>query len=370
MFHGSCERQALESPAIRRFRVSKRPLDQTTLSITEIALAAGFASLQWFTSAFHQTYDRSPRELRGKPYDGAPSQYGNDVLLKLAYRPPYDWIQIRDFLSVRALPGVERVDERGYARTVAAGEGHAIMRVRPIDGEDALELHVRGGAPSTLLQVSSAARRMFDLAADPARIAMALRSDPLLGPLVKRRPGLRIPGAWDPFECAVRAILGQQVRVAAGRTLAARLVARIGRPIDGEDGLTHMFPTPADLATADLNGLGLTRMRIVALRTLARAVADGELAFDAPTEDIYASLIALAGIGAWTMQYVALRALVEPDAFPASDLVLRRMAAMGGRPLATSVLQARAEAWRPWRGYAAIHLWCNATDDARMRTSA
>jgi len=353
----------------RRLHFAKRLLDQTTLSMTEIAMASGFGSLRRFNSAFRGTYDRSPRELRRQRCDGAPSRDGNDVLLKLAFRPPYDWVQVRGFLAARALPGVERVDERGYARTVAAGDGHIIIRVRPIDDEDALELHVRGAPPAMLLQLSSAARCMFDLAADPARIALAFRSEPLLAELVKRRPGLRIPGAWDPFECTVRAILGQQVSVAAGRTLAARLVARIGRPIAGEEGLTHVFPSPADLATADLNDLGITGMRVVALRALARAVADGELGFEATTEDVCASLAALPGIGGWTAQYVALRALFEPDAFPASDLVLRRMAAAGGPPLTTRTLGARAEAWRPWRSYAAVHLWRNAEDVARRRTA-
>jgi AraC family transcriptional regulator, regulatory protein of adaptative response / DNA-3-methyladenine glycosylase II len=164
---------------------------------------------------------------------------------------------VRDFLAARAVPGVERVDARGYARTVASDGGHGVVSVRALDGENALELRVYGAAPAALLQLSSAARRTFDLAADPARIALAFEPDALLGPLVKRRPGLRIAGAWDPFECAVRAVLGQQVTVAAARTLAARLVARIGRPIvGGGDGLTHLFPSPAALAAADLHGLG------------------------------------------------------------------------------------------------------------------
>jgi AraC family transcriptional regulator of adaptative response / DNA-3-methyladenine glycosylase II len=213
-------------------------------------------------------------------------------------------------------------------------------------------------------------RRTFDLAADPARIALAFRSDALLARLVKRRPGLRIPGGWDPFECAVRAVLGQQVSVAAARTLAARLVARVGRPIaSAEDGLTHLFPTPADLATADLDGLGLTKVRICALKALAGAVADGDVAFHDPVEHATAALAALPGIGAWTAQYVALRALNEPDAFPASDLVLRRMAAVNRTPLAVRALEALAETWRPWRGYAAMHLWRSATDAARTPTA-
>jgi AraC family transcriptional regulator of adaptative response / DNA-3-methyladenine glycosylase II len=272
---------------------------------------------------------------------------------------------VRDFLATRAVPGVERVDARGYARTVAIDRSHAVVCVRPREGEHALELRVRGAAPAALFPLASAARRTFDLAADPARIALAFQADPLLGPLAARRPGLRIPGAWDPFECAVRAVLGQQVSVAAGRTLAARLVARAGREIaGGGDGLTHLFPSPSALASANLDGLGLPGARRRALQALAAAVAGRALDLGAPAEEVAARLEALPGFGAWTAQYVALRALGEPDAFPAADLVLRRMAATGGTPLTTRALEARAEAWRPWRGYAVLHLWRAAGDIA------
>ena len=338
----------------RRLHFAKRLLDETSLPITDIALAAGFGSVRRFNAAFRQTYRRAPRELRR--HRGR--HEGTGVILTLAYRPPYDWIQVRDFLATRAVPGVERVDERGYARTVAVDGGHALITVRPRDGENALELQVRGAPPAALFKLSAAARRMFDVAADPSRIAHAFAPDGLLGPLVKRRPGLRIPGAWDPFECAVRAVLGQQVSVAAARTLAARLVARLGEPIaDASDGLTHAFPTPAAIATGNLEGLGITGARTAALQALGRAVVAGEIDFDAPLEAAIAALTSLRGFGAWTAQYVALRSLGEPDAFPAADLVLRRMAASNGTPLTPRALEARAAAWRPWRGYAVMHLW-------------
>jgi AraC family transcriptional regulator of adaptative response / DNA-3-methyladenine glycosylase II len=360
----------------RRLHFAKRLLDETRLPMTEIALAAGFGSVRRFNHAFHTTYGRAPRELRGQRRDE--SAAGDEVVLRLAYRPPYDWTQVRDFLATRALPGVERVDARGYARTVAAPAGgrgadggHAIVCVRALEHERALELRVWDAAPAALFQLSAAARRTFDLAADPARIALALRGDPLLAPLVDRRPGLRIPGAWDPFECAVRAVLGQQVSVAAGRTLAARVVARVGRRIaGGTDGLTHLFPSPAALAAANLDGLGLTGARARALRALAHAVAEGALDLGAPVEDVTAGLEALPGLGRWTAQYVALRALGEPDAFPAADLVLRCMAGRDGTPLSARALEARAEAWRPWRGYAVLHLWRAASDAVRPRKRA
>jgi AraC family transcriptional regulator of adaptative response / DNA-3-methyladenine glycosylase II len=353
----------------RRLHFAKRLLDETRLPITEIALASGFGSVRRFNAAFQQTYARAPRELRRQRPDAAAAEKRDEVILRLAFRPPYDWAQVRDFLAARAVPGVERVDERGYARTVASQNGHAIVCVRALDGEGALELRVCGAAPAELFQLSAAARRTFDLSADPTRIALALRPDPLLGPLIERRPGLRIPGAWDPFECAVRAVLGQQVSVAAGRTLAARLVQRFGPPIPGGDGLTHLFPSPAAVASADLGGLGITTARIAALQALGRAVYDGRLDLTAPVEEVTAALTALPGFGAWTAEYVALRALGDPDALPAGDLVLRRVAG-GGAPLTMRELSARAEAWRPWRSYAVLHLWRVAGEPAAWRRHA
>jgi AraC family transcriptional regulator of adaptative response / DNA-3-methyladenine glycosylase II len=352
----------------RRLHFAKHLLDETALPITEIALAAGFGSVRRFNDAFHRTYRRAPRELRRQRGGALTADGEHDVVLRLAFRPPYDWPQVRDFLAARALPGVERVDARGYARTVAVDGGHALVCVRALDAKRALELRVRGAAPAALFPLCAAARRMFDLAADPARIALAFASDPLLGPLVERRPGLRIAGAWDAFECAVRAVLGQQVTVAGARTLAARLVARAGRPIPGgECGLTHLFPSPAALAGADLDGLGLTGARAAALRALARAVAGGTLDFGAPADEVRAALASLPGVGDWTAEYVALRALGEPDAFPAGDLVLRRVAAGGRPPLTARALAARAETWRPWRGYAVFHLWHAAGRADRVR---
>jgi len=288
-----------------------------------------------------------------------------EAVLRLACRPPYDWAHLQAFLARRALAGVERVDGAGYARTLASAEGHVVIAVRPLAGKDALELRVTGAPPSVLPSLERTACRMFGLPGDPARIAAALAADPLVGPLVARRPGLRIPGAWDPFECAVRAVLGQQVSVAAGRTFAARLVARCGEPLrGGGEGLTHLFPTPARLARANLAGLGMTGARAAALRSLARAVLEERVDFGAAPADVTASLAALPGIGPWTAQYVALRALGEPDAFPHGDWVLRRMAAPpGAPPLSVRALGERAQRWRPWRGYATIHLWHGAAGE-------
>lgn len=353
----------------RRLHFAKRLLDDTQLSITEIALASGFGSVRRFNDAFQKTYERAPRELR-RQRRSAPASAANEVALRLSYRPPYDWTHITNFLATRAIPGVEVIDASGYARTVRVEGGHAIVRVQKPEGVDAIELRVRGAAPSSLFQLSATARRMFDLSADPARIAVTFRADPLLAPLLKANPGLRIPGAWDPFECAVRAVLGQQVTVAAARTLASRLVERAGVKInDGTDGLTHLFPPPAVLAGSNLDGLGITGSRVGAIHALARATADGTIDFNGSFEDIAAALIALPGFGVWTAQYVALRALGEPDAFLTGDLVLRQMAATDTIPLNTKALELRAENWKPWRGYAAMHLW-NAAGVARIKAAA
>jgi AraC family transcriptional regulator, regulatory protein of adaptative response / DNA-3-methyladenine glycosylase II len=342
----------------RRLHFAACLLEQTSLPITQVALAAGFGSSRRFNDAFAKTYRRPPREMRRRARRGDAAGTGDEVVLRLAYRPPYDWAHMLGFLATRAVPGVERVDARGYARTVACDGGHASVCVTAIPGEDALELRVSGAPPAALLQLSSVARRVFDLSADPARIRAELAADPLVGPLVKLRPGLRIPGTWDPFECAVRAVLGQQVSVAAGRTFAARLVAHAGTVVrGGADGLTHLFPTPARVAAATLDGIGITGARARSLRALARATLDGAVDFAATPAELLASLTAVPGIGAWTAQYVLLRALGEPDALSNADLVLRRMAAPSSVLLSGAQLEGRARRWQPWRGYAVMHLW-------------
>ena len=347
----------------RRLQFAKRLLDESNLPITEIALAAGFGSLRRFNAAILQTYERAPRELRKNLRSDIASVTGDEVILKLAFRPPYDWSQVRDFLAAHAIPGVERVDEHGYSRTLRGEKSHSIICVRPLEGEHALQLRIRSAVPAALFQISSAARRAFDANADPARITFAFRSDQLLGPLVAKRPGLRIPGTWDPFECAVCAVLGQSVSIDFGRALAARLVERVGQRIkEPVAELTHLFPTPMALARADLNGLGFSKTRVTALQDLSSAVIHGKLDFSSTTESVRASLLKLPGIGASTAEYVVLRALGEPDAFPTADSVLRHITGKPNHPLSALELEARAEAWRPWRAYAAMHLWGTATN--------
>ncbi len=354
----------------RRLQFAKRLLDETKLPITDIALASGYGSVRRFNHSFQQTYRRTPSDLRQRQSQSSDicAHSAEEVVLRFVYRPPYDWRHVLDFLATRAVPGIERVDATSYARTVwFDGVCGWIEVVFPHD-EASLELRVHGAEPTALFRACAAARRMFDLSADPALIEQAFAADRLLGPLIRACPGIRIVGAWDPFECTVRAVIGQQISVAAARTITARLVAKAGIPIRaGFDGLTHAFPTAQQLAGAPLSGLGLTPRRCEALRALARVVAAEEIDWNAPTENVTAALAALPGVGMWTAQYVALRALGEPDAFSAGDLVLRRLCAADETRVTERALEARAEKWRPWRGYAVMHLWQAAGDAKRAR---
>jgi AraC family transcriptional regulator of adaptative response / DNA-3-methyladenine glycosylase II len=278
----------------------------------------------------------------------------------LRYRPPYDWDAMLSFLRRRAIPGIESVEGECYARSVELGGAQGTVAVQPAEG-NALRATVRFPKLSALPAIIARLRRVFDLSADPSAIAAQLAEDPTLAPLVKARPGLRVPGAWDGFELAIRAVLGQQITVAAAVRLAGRLVAACGRQLAGADGaLTHLFPRPADLAHAELTSLGLTRSRAAALSAVAAAaIADRHL-FDATRglEEAVRQLRSIRGIGEWTAQYIALRQLREPDAFPAADIgLMRAMAQQEGIAYSAPELLERANAWRPWRAYAAQHLW-------------
>ena len=343
----------------RRLHFAKRLLDDTVLPMTQVALAAGYGSLRRFNCAFRETYGKSPRELRRQRRSGTAPVADDEILLKLSYRPPYDWEQVSGFLAREACAGVERVDETGYARTVETADGAATIHVVPAAGEHALLLRVRGAAPAALFQISASVRRAFDLGADSFAIAGALSADPRLARLVRRRPGLRIPGAWDPFECAVRATLALNLAPATSRAIAARLADRCGKPlVTGKPGLSRLFPRASALLRSNLESLGLSAARAAKLRALARAVEEARIDFSAPVDEVRRALAAVQGIGESVAEYVAMRALAEPDALPGADLALRRAAAPRAGTLETRRLVERAEAWRPWRSYGAMHLWC------------
>ena len=349
----------------RRLLFAKQLLTETAMPVTEVALASGFRSLRRFNAAFAQANRIAPRELRRQPRAAR-----NDALtLRLAYRPPFDFAALLAFLRGRALPGIEQVDETTYARVFGPADAPGWLRVSAWPGgEHALKLELHCPQPARMQGVVARVRRLFDLDADPRAIADALRGEATLRPLLRKRHGLRLPGSWDGFEIAVRAILGQQVSVAAARTLASRLVQRHGVVLNEAPlpGLDCLFPTPGTLADADLRALGVTTARAETIRGMARALLDGRVDFraDQPLDEFVARWVALPGIGEWTAHYMAMRALSHPDAFPAADLILRRAAAGGGDALSTKALTALAEAWRPWRAYAVIHLWRASTDTA------
>ena len=344
----------------RRLLFAKQLLTETDLPITQVALASGFASLRRFNDAFRTAYRMAPRDLRKSRRETR--EPGDVLTLRLGYRPPYDFAAMLDFLRGRALPGVERVDEHGYARVIGPAERPGWLRVSAWpNGEHALKLELHGPAPSQLLEIVQRLRRMFDLDADPQAIAETLSKDARFAPLLAQRPGLRLPSGWDGFEIAVRAIIGQQVSVAAARTLASRLANKYGQalPQPFNDTLTHLFPTPEALVDADLETIGLIRSRAQTVRGVARALLEGRVDFRAERtlEDFVSRWVALPGIGPWTAQYIALRALGHPDAFPVEDLVLQKALPADGTRMTPKALAARAESWRPWRGYAVIHLW-------------
>jgi AraC family transcriptional regulator of adaptative response / DNA-3-methyladenine glycosylase II len=344
----------------RRVLLAKQLIHETQLPMTEVAFAAGFGSIRRFNEAFLSLFGRAPGDLRRASGVEVPAGPQGEITLRLRYCPPYDWPAILEFLRLRAIHGLERVAAGRYTRTVQLGRLQGTIAVQPAAG-NALDVTVRFPRLSTLPEIIARLRRVFDLAADPVAISAHLAKDRTLAALVKARPGLRLPGAWDGFELAIRAVLGQQITVTAAVRLAGRLVAAHGTPMAAPDGdLTRVFPTPEALASVDLTSLGMPRSRAASLSAVAAAaVADPHL-FDATAglDDAVRRLRSIHGVGEWTAQYIALRQLREPDAFPAADVgLLRAMATQEGRAYSPSELLDRSSAWRPWRAYAAQHLW-------------
>jgi AraC family transcriptional regulator of adaptative response / DNA-3-methyladenine glycosylase II len=348
----------VELAQTHRLLFAKKLLQETALPISEVALQAGFRSLRRFHALYAARYGFPPSRLR--------REAGVEVLgalrLRLAYRPPLAWEQMLRYLAARAIPGVEAVVGRHYLRTIALGAKPAWLRVGHDPERRCLVVEFSPEAASNLYPALHRLRAVFDLDANPERIAEKLAADPLLRAALAHMPGLRVAGAWDAFEIAVRTILGQQISVAGASTICGRLVARFGTAFaTPHAALTHLFPKPEILAEADLSsiaGLGLPARRAETIREMARAVIAGALDFlpGTTSEDAVARLKSLPGIGEWTAQYLAMRLLRSPDAFPAGDLGLRK-AGGRGTPISEAALLARAEAWRPWRAYAAVYLW-------------
>jgi AraC family transcriptional regulator, regulatory protein of adaptative response / DNA-3-methyladenine glycosylase II len=338
----------------RRLHFAKKLIDETSLGFADVAEAAGFGSLRRFNGVIRETYARTPTELRRLARQ-QPGARLDGYRFKLTYRPPYDWDAMLGFLRARAIPRVESVDGSSYRRTIAIDGKAGTIAVSPIPSTSSLWLDVRTTQPRSLLAIVERVRRIFDLSADPAVVAEHLRRDPLLDRVLARHGGLRVPGAWDGFELAVRAILGQQISVRAASTIAGRVADLFGTEAAGPPSLNRLFPQPSQLADAPIERAGVIGSRAETIRRLARAVASGAISLEpaADPERTLASLTDLPGIGEWTAQYIAMRALGEPDAFPSGDLVLRREAGVR-----TAIdLARRAERWRPWRAYAVIALW-------------
>jgi AraC family transcriptional regulator of adaptative response / DNA-3-methyladenine glycosylase II len=352
----------------RRTQLARTLLESTGLPISDIAFTAGFGSIRQFNDAMRQSFGRAPTELRtlGRNVvdDGSARDGDGALVLRLAHRGALDATELLAWFGARAIPGVETVTDNELRRTVRLphSPGRVTVRVESGRGGQSVRAAVDH---ADLRDVAAAVRRcrdMFDLDSDPAAIGEVLSADPALAPLVAARPGVRVPGCADGFELAVRAVVGQQVSVAAARTLLGRIVDRTGKVLEGGEP-SRLFPEAADLAEADLDGIGLTTRRAATLHAVAAAVAGG-LALDrgADRPAVREALLALPGIGPWTVEYLALRALGDPDAFPAGDLGLQRAARDLGLPHTERALAAYSERWRPWRGYAAMYLWLSEKD--------
>jgi AraC family transcriptional regulator, regulatory protein of adaptative response / DNA-3-methyladenine glycosylase II len=329
----------------RRAQTARVLIDHTDLSLSSIAFSAGFASIRQFNDVMRAEFGCPPSELRRRPIPTGEAE--GTLTLRLQHRRPYAATPLLHWLGVRAVTGIEELDGDVYRRVV---DGR-IVELQPLPDAGHVLARVQVGDVGHVADLVARCRRLLDLDADPLAVDDVLGADPLLAPAVERHPGMRVPGTVDGFELAVRAVLGQQVSVAAARTFAGRLVEQCGKPLDApRASLTHTFPTAETVAEHPLDAIGLTRSRVTTLRALAESVASGRLQLDvtADRDEARARLLELPGIGPWTVEYVAMRALRDPDAFPASDLVLRR--ALDADP-------ARSEAWRPWRAYAAMHLW-------------
>lgn len=350
----------------RRLQFAKKLIDETQLPMTEIALSSGYGSVRRFNDHFKQVYARSPTELRS----GRRATRDQAVDLKIPFREPYDFESLLAFYSVRAIPGVEQVQDVGESLPEGPGSQPGYCRGYQINGSVGrievsraeppyLRCRIIGGEPASLMSIVARVRRMFDVDALPSEINAVLGADEALDPLVRRLPGLRLPGAFDPFEIAVRAIVGQQVSVKGATTVMGVIARRYGSQTPA--GL--VFPSASMLAELDSDSLPMPKKRALAIKVLARQIATGQIAFDMEEKAFMSAVLDVPGIGPWTAQYISMRAQSNPDAFLSGDLVLKKSAmALFGFDDERRLL-ARAEQWQPWRGYAGMHLWRFAADN-------
>lgn len=345
----------IELVQTQRLLLAKRLLTDTDLSVIDVAFASGFASLRRFNALFKDRYGLNPTSLRKTRGDQLPQE---TLKCELSYRPPYDWDTLINFIQNRLIKGVETIENNCYLRTIRVGKYQGWIKVSPLIQLNRLKVEMPTTLAPVLVQILARVKRQFDLAAEPQQIAQHL------GTLAEKHPGLRVPGAFDGFETAVRAILGQQISVKAATTLAGRFAATFGEPLTTPFAqLTHVFPTATQIAAinaADLIALGIISNRVQSILALARAVANREIVLEPSIEieQTLEKLKTLPGIGEWTAQYMAMRILAWPDAFPHTDLGIYK--ALGtNKP--KEVLE-MATAWQPWRAYAAMHLWRSLED--------
>jgi AraC family transcriptional regulator, regulatory protein of adaptative response / DNA-3-methyladenine glycosylase II len=341
---------------------AKKLLSETDLSITEIAFASGFGSIRRFNWSFSKAYGTTPSAIRRR--NNGNKTTGNDLFqctLALSYRPPFDFQRMLEFFELRAIPGVESVSEGVYRRTIRINETTGVISVTQSATGNVLQLTVALSDSRELMSIVEKLRRMFDLDANMTAIHEVLNADDLLARSVAKHPGLRLPGTWDPLEAAIRAVVGQQVSVKGARTVLGRIAAKAGPPFASGDypELTRFFPTAHELATADLKAVGTPEVRIRTIQTLAQEVDRERLAFvvKGSLSDFIQQMIRIPGIGDWTAQYIAMRAMGEPDAFPAGDLGIIKALQNGDKRPTMKQIRERADKWSPWRAYAAMYLW-------------
>lgn len=352
----------------QRLHFAKRLIDETMLPMRHISSAAGYGSIRRFNDAFRRTYGRPPRELRRAGEKSELAGRTASLTVRLPYRSPFDWQNMLGFFNGRATPGVEQVSNQTYRRTLSTNGDHSVVEIQPDARAGYLSLTLRSVNTNSLFETVQSAREVFDVDAPIGEIAATLGKDSALRKVLRNFPGIRVPGAWDGFELTIRAILGQQISVKAATTIAGRIAERYGEPLkldssQNESELTRIFPTPERLARARFNNIGIVGSRAETIRRVAKAVLSGDIRFDAAQDprEFCEALKSVRGIGEWTAQYVAMRALKNPDAFPGSDLGLTKAIRYPER-VAPKELETLAEEWRPWRAYAAMLLWSSLPD--------